>query len=102
MKKLSLDQLKNLKYILGYWIVFVIGPFLVSMIMNAGHKQNTMVVPILLYIIFIAPLLYFIPYLLSKLKSKLLFVIWGLVIPYLFIYLFILKNLLHLVFRSII
>jgi hypothetical protein len=35
MKKIiSKDRLKNIGYVLGYWIVFVIAPFIIAWYMN--------------------------------------------------------------------
>jgi RsiW-degrading membrane proteinase PrsW (M82 family) len=72
MKKIiSGDQLKNVGYILWYWIIFVIAPFLY---IKQSRNFDNISVEVLIYILFIAPFLYFIPYLLAKPKSKLLFI----------------------------
>ncbi|MFA5184316.1 MAG: hypothetical protein WC456_02200 [Patescibacteria group bacterium] len=91
MKKiLTSEQLKNIWYILGYWLVFVVMPILVMFyLLFIARDNGNMSGWIALYIIFIAPFLYCVPYLLSKPKSKLLFIFWGLVVPYLFIYIHI-------------
>jgi hypothetical protein len=50
-----------------------------------------MPIEVAIYTLFIAPFLYFIPYLLAKLKTKkqkILFIFLGLIIPYLLIYIF--------------
>ncbi len=90
MKKLLINQLKGINYVLGYWIIFVIIPFLVAVTISNTKPYNSNA-PVLLwvYIIFIAPFLYFIPYKLVKPKLKLSFVFLGLILPYLFIYLLI-------------
>lgn len=97
MKKIISEQAKNFKYILGYWVVCIIIPFLVMLfIMNMSHGQSTVMGPVLLYIIFISPFLYFIPYLLAKPKYGFSFIVFGLIIPlaimYLTFYLIFINN----------
>jgi hypothetical protein len=98
MKKvISSGQLKNVGYILGYWVIFVAIPFLVMcFIMTLSNGRSTIMGLILLYIIFIAPFLYFIPYLLAKPKSGFLFVLFGLIAPllplYISFYIFFINN----------
>jgi len=89
MKKNILNERsKNIGYILGYWIVFVIIPFLITrFIINNSIRSNIDIGGLInVYIVIIAPFLYFIPYLLARPKLKIDFVVWGLVVPYLFIY----------------
>jgi hypothetical protein len=101
MKKVITNELiKNISYVLGYWIVFVITPFIIASHINnyiIYHPSSAQVFGyspfyISIYILFIAPLFYFIPYLLIKPRTplaKFLYVFWGVVLPYLFIYIFI-------------
>jgi hypothetical protein len=84
MKKIiSNELLKNIGYILGYWFILIIIPFLC---IKQSRNFDNISVEVLIYILFIAPFLYFIPYLFAKPKSKLLFIFYGLMLPYLLIY----------------
>jgi hypothetical protein len=85
-KRISNEQLKNVGYVLGYWIILVIAPFLLALLIKSNDRHSNTPGWIALYCILIAPLLYFIPYLLARPKSKFLFIFWGLALPYLFIY----------------
>jgi hypothetical protein len=69
-KMLSNKNLKNIGYVLGYWVVFVITPYL--FLENNYHNDAPIWIGI--YILFIAPFLYFIPYLFVKPKRGLLFI----------------------------
>jgi hypothetical protein len=90
MKKIiSSGLLKNIGYILGYWVIFVIMPFLSIYLIKHSYRYNNMPIEAAIYTLFIAPFLYFIPYLLVRPKRKLLFILWGLLVPYLLLYLFI-------------
>ena len=51
-----------------------------------SNGRSTIMGPVLLYIIVIAPFLYFIPYLLAKPKYKIDFFVWGLIIPFILLY----------------
>lgn len=95
MKKIMSNRIKNVRYILGYWAIFVIIPFFIA-IVSMNYLTNHYIkyldrLPafIMIYVLFIAPFLYFIPYRIVKPKAKTAFIIWGIVVPYLFIYLFI-------------
>jgi len=104
MKKIiSNELLKNIGYILGYWAVCVIFPFIIAWYMNIyiiHHPSSAQVLGytpfyILFYVLFIAPLLYFIPYLLIKPKtplSKFLYIFLGVILPYVLIYIYINTN----------
>jgi predicted Na+-dependent transporter len=71
----------------------VIIPFLVALsiynylIHNYVKYLDRVPAMIMLYVLFVAPFLYFIPYRFTKPKSKFSFIFWGVVIPYLLIYL---------------
>jgi hypothetical protein len=94
-KNIFSNQLKNISYILGYWAIFVVIPFLIALLMYNYLLHNPIklldLVPayIMFYVLFIAPFLYSIPYRLVKPKSKFIFIFCGIILPYLFIYLFI-------------
>jgi hypothetical protein len=86
MKKIiSKGLLKNIGYVLGYWAVFVIAPFTTAWYMNnyiIDHPSSAQILGyspfyISLYVLFVAPFLYFIPYHLAKPKSKSLFIYLG-------------------------
>jgi hypothetical protein len=98
MKKIISNGLfKNIACILGYWVIFVIIPFLLDMLIYYHPPKGYFRLPeytpiyIVLYILFAAPLFYFIPYSLAKPKTilaKFLLIFLGLVVPYLFIYMY--------------
>ena len=88
MKKIVLNEsLKSIGYVLGYWIIFVIGPFFLVYVIKEGYRYNNMPIWIAVYVVLIAPFLYFIPYLLVNPTKKIQFIFWGLIIPYFIIYL---------------
>jgi hypothetical protein len=87
-KMATSSSLKSAYYIIGYWIVFVVIPaLLMSLIINISNDQSNVSKWIAIYIIFISPFLYFIPYLLAKPKSVFSFVFFGLIIPLIILYL---------------
>jgi hypothetical protein len=99
MKKILTNELlKNTGYLLYYWVFLVIIPFFVGFSMYVYLNYNPIEflnhapinytpICIMLYSLFIAPFLYFIPYRKVKPKKGFLFIFLGLVVPYLFIYL---------------
>jgi hypothetical protein len=98
MKKIVLNKnSKNIFYILGYWIVFVITPFFMGVFtlvyLNRhpteflNHHSPIIPICVILYSLFIAPFLFFIPYSKIKPKKGFLFIFLGLILPYLFVYL---------------
>ena len=92
-------HLKNYLILAGYLVFFVFGPFVIVN-NNIDHRHTRYWVGLLdLFVLFVSPFLFAIPYKLSQLKSvleKVFFVTLGLVIPFLFIYVYvyldILKN----------
>ena len=75
-----------------YWIIFIIIPFIIAI--NLKNYNSALSTPAIIgsYILFIAPFLYFIPYKLTKfknIKEKLFYIIFGLIIPYLIIYIYV-------------
>ena len=96
MKKITKIQIKNLKYILEYWMFFVLAPFFVSVFTwvysnyhPVGFWDYTPIILfcVIIYSLFIAPFLFFIPYRKIKPKKGFLFIFLGLILPYLFVYL---------------
>ncbi len=97
MKKITKVQIKNLKHVLEYWMFFVITPFFVGVFWFVYLNNHPMhswwdhlaIIPIcmILYSLFIAPFLFFIPYRKIKPKKGFLFIFLGLILPYLFVYL---------------
>lgn len=73
-----------------YVIFFVVIPFYIIYSNRVGKNQYSPFLDYLsFYILFIAPLLFIIPYKLAKLKTileKLLFVLFGFIIPFAIIY----------------
>lgn len=91
MKKLS--KSKNYLFVIGYWLLFVIIPYIIALLiaeMDYSYKAPDVIVQ---YIIYDAPILYLIPLLLADLptiKSKIMFVVWGFILPILAMLLFFL------------
>lgn len=82
---------KIILYPILYWIIFIIFPFII--VYNIKDYNRVLNIPgiIMFYILFIAPLLYVIPYKLVQItsKQKLIFVFVGLIIPYLVLYVYV-------------
>lgn len=92
-KNTSHELLKNISYISGYWAIFMGLPLLIILLIkNFKYTHNDLPFWIVIYFMLIAPFLYIIPYKLAKPRSNFLFIFLGLVVPYLFIYLFIYQN----------
>lgn len=86
--KLLNEWFRSFWYILGYWIVFVVIPaLLMSFIINISNDQSNISKWIAIYLVFISPFLYFVPYLLVKPKSGFSFIVFGLIIPLIIMYL---------------
>lgn len=84
-----------------YWLVFIIIPFIIANNLKGQNLSFDIPGYILLYIIFLAPILFIIPYQFSKKdlstkKAKLLFIVFGLVIPFLIIYTFLFNEILQM------
>jgi len=82
-------------YPILYWIIFIIIPFII--VYNTRDYNRALNIPgvIMFYILFIAPFLYFIPYKLVKtmdLRQKLVFILAGLVTPYIIFYVYIINQ----------
>lgn len=87
MKKIKFSgTLKEICYVIGYWIIFIIIPLFAAYFVTTQFNIK-MMEKTLLYIIFISPFMYFIPYLLAKPKSGFFFFICGLFIPFILFYL---------------
>ncbi len=85
-------KIKLILYPVLYWIVLIITPFIVAFLMRRQTQDYNLMGLVTLYILFIAPFLYFIPYILVRpgtTKKKIFFIIFGLIIPYIIIYLYI-------------
>jgi len=86
---MSNKKIKLFLYPILYWIVFIIIPFVIAI--NLKNYNSALNIPAMIgsYILFIVPFLYFIPYKLTKfenIKEKLLYLVFGLIIPYFIIY----------------
>lgn len=76
-------------YPILYWIVLIIIPFISTGFIKCCDYYASGTI---LYILIVSPFLFFIPYLLSKpqhKKEKLWFLLLGLIIPFLVIYIYI-------------
>ncbi len=89
---MSYKKIKLILYPILYWIIFIAIPFIIAINLRNYNSASNMPAVIGSYILFIAPFLYFIPYKLTKfenIKEKLLYFIFGLVIPYFIIYIYV-------------
>lgn len=79
-------------YLILYWIIFIALPFVIAYFTRYSTQYINLQGLITLYILFIAPFLFIVPYKLvepKNSKEKVFFIIFGLVIPYIIIYLYI-------------
>jgi len=85
------QNIKIILYPILYWVIFVIIPFIAAYNMQGYNRALNISGIIMFYILFVAPFLYFIPYRLVKTmnsKQKLVFILVGLVIPYIVLYIY--------------
>ncbi len=72
-----------------YWLIFIVTPIIIAYIFKDDRSEINISGSFMLFVVFIAPFFYLIPYKLSKLegkKQKLFFILFGLVVPYFFLY----------------
>jgi len=81
-------KIKLVLYPVLYWILLIIIPFIVTFLTRRQTRDYNLMGLVMLYILFIAPFLYFIPYILAKpsdIMKKVFFIVLGLVVPYIII-----------------
>jgi membrane protease YdiL (CAAX protease family) len=88
------QKTKLILYSILYWVVFIITPFFIAYSVKDKNLSFDLAGYILFYILLLAPLLFFIPYrfsvkLLTTAKSKFYFITFGLIAPYIIIYLYL-------------
>jgi hypothetical protein len=91
--------LKAVVYLVGYWGIFVVLPFIYSANLSEGNLSYNYGMAFVIFILFIAPFFFYIPYKLSRLsgsKRKKIYVIIGLIIPYVAIYAYAYYALTHM------
>ena len=79
-------------YPILYWIIFIFLPIIIAYIYQNSSSGLNIPGLIMLFIIFVAPFLYFIPYKLIALETKrqkIFFVLFGLIVPFVFLFLFL-------------
>jgi len=91
MNKVNI-KIKFILYPILYWLVFIIIPFIIAY--NLNDYDPALNIPGIIgsYILLIAPFLFVIPYKLVKFNNsnqKLKFIIFGVIIPYIILYIFI-------------
>lgn len=89
---------KIILYPILYWIISVIIPFIIAYSIKDYNRALNIPGVIMFYILFIAPFLYFIPYRLVKIinsKQRLIFVLAGLIIPYIILYIYIASQIIN-------
>ena len=90
--KINNQKIKLILYPILYWIIFVIIPFIVAINLKDYNPALNIPGVIISYITFIAPFLFFIPYKLVEFKNlnqKLVFILMGIIIPYIILYIYI-------------
>ena len=91
MEKIN-EKNRSLIYLAVYWAILVIVPFVLILFTRNKQYSFDWTGYLMFYIIFIAPVLFVLPYKFSNIKNiknKILYILFGLVVPYLFIYLLI-------------
>ena len=84
--------IKNYLILSIYLLIFVFLPFVVVNLFEDNKHTTDWVGYLALYVIFISPFLFIIPYKMSKFmskKEKIYFIVFGLIIPFLLIYYYI-------------
>ncbi len=94
--------LSLIKSILYYWVAVAVVPFLMFyLVKDEKSIFYYYVVPVFLIIILVSPFLFTIPYrrvkknMLTR-KARILYVIFGAVIPYLILYLFVINEIMNM------
>lgn len=80
---------KKIKNLLIYLIFFVFVPFFISIFFSDSKKESLLIFLLGVYVIFVSPFLFIVPYKLAKLgnfKEKMYFVLFGFVIPFAIVY----------------
>ncbi len=93
-----MKKIKIFIYPLLYWVVFIGIPALFMFLFKNNTFFDTGYV--LFYLLFFAPFLFIVPYKLSHLttkQQKIKFIIFGLVLPYLIIYLYVIYNFIYFI-----
>lgn len=82
-------------YILAYWIICIIIPSVVALSKEREIHQldwSVYLILLIVFVLFISPFIFILPYKMSHLetvRTKVLYVLFGLVIPYIIIYLYV-------------
>jgi phosphatidylserine synthase len=87
-----MKKAKIFSYPILYWIIFVIVPFFVAYNLEKYNSASNIPEIIGSYIVLVAPFLFFVPYKLIKFKNlnqKLKFIVFGAIIPYFILYIFL-------------
>ena len=93
------DFLFNVLVISLYWVIFIVLPFFCVQLLMKGIYRVDWAGYVIFYVLFFAPLFFFIPYNFAKIEShvsKSIFVLAGVIIPYLIIYSYFYYALTHM------
>jgi len=93
------QYVKIILYPILYWIIFIIIPFIITQTAKINSEIYNFSGLIFIYILFIAPLLFIIPYKLLNFSvwgQKIKFWIMGLILPYIVIYVYAYYQLIHI------
>ncbi len=85
---------KNYLYILGYWLILVILPIIIVIVIGSiAPKYQRIADSATRWILYLSPIMYIVPLRMANLpttKSKIMFIVWGLLLPIFIIFLFLL------------
>jgi len=92
-------NVKIVLYPILYWAIFIIIPFVITQIVKVDSIIYNFAGLIFIYVLFIAPLLFIIPYKLSGItvkEQKIIFWLVGLVLPYIIVYIYAYYQFIHM------
>ncbi|MBI2459052.1 MAG: hypothetical protein HYV53_00685 [Parcubacteria group bacterium] len=93
------QNIKMILYPILYWVIFIVIPFIITQIVKIDSWIYNFAGLIFIYILFIAPLLFIVPYKLLNFTTKaqrIIFWVIGLVLPYIIIYIYAYYQLIHM------
>jgi hypothetical protein len=86
--------MRRIKFLIVFWIVLFLLPLSVGYYLQSSNSPIDFSGYLMFYAFFINPFLFFIPYKLDKIrnhdkKTKIIYICFGLVIPYLLVYTYV-------------
>jgi membrane protease YdiL (CAAX protease family) len=93
------QTLKAVLYLIIYWMLFIIFPYVFAININQQSWLYNFAMIFIFFILFVSPFLFFLPYKLSNIrdrKNKIIYVLIGLAIPFIAIYVYFYISLTHM------